>query len=58
MLKLVGDVSTALAGALLVVGDRAGLFKAMANAGGVSPAELASRSGVDHRLPIERKAEA
>ncbi|MCX7271201.1 MAG: class I SAM-dependent methyltransferase [Burkholderiales bacterium] len=53
MLKLVGDVSTALAGALLVVGDRAGLFKAMANAGALTPATLAERSGIGERYVQE-----
>ncbi len=53
MLKLVGDVSTALAGALLVVGDRAGLFKAMANAGALTPAALAAKSGVGERYVQE-----
>ena len=53
MLKLVGDVSTALAGALLVVGDRAGLFKAMANAGALTPAALAERSGIGERYVQE-----
>ena len=33
MLKLVGDVGTALAAGLLLVGDHSGLFKAMAEAG-------------------------
>lgn len=46
MLKVVGDVGTALAAGLLVVGDRAGLFKHMAGAGPISAAELAKRSGV------------
>ncbi len=46
MLKVVGDVATALAAGLLVVGDRAGLFKSMQGAGWLSAAELAGRSGV------------
>jgi 2-polyprenyl-3-methyl-5-hydroxy-6-metoxy-1,4-benzoquinol methylase len=46
MLKVVGDVATALAAGLLVVGDKAGLFKHMAGAGAVSAADLAERSGV------------
>ncbi len=33
MLKLVGDVGTVLAAGALVVGDRVGLFRAMAGAG-------------------------
>jgi hypothetical protein len=46
MLKVVGDVATAMATGLLVVGDRAGLFKAMVGAGPLGAAELADRSGV------------
>ncbi len=46
MLKVVGDVATALATSLLIVGDRAGLFKAMAGAGWLSAADVAERSGV------------
>ena len=46
MLKVVGDVATALAASLLVVGDQAGLFKHMAGAGPLGAAELAKRSGV------------
>jgi len=46
MLKVVGDVATSLAAGLLVVGDKAGLFKHMAGAGALSAAELAERSGV------------
>ena len=46
MLKVVGDVATALATSLLIVGDRAGLFKAMAGAGWLSASDVAQRSGV------------
>ncbi len=53
MLKLVGDLSTALAGALLLVGDRTGLFKAMAGAGPLTPAALAERADVAERYAEE-----
>jgi len=53
MLKVVGDVATALAAGLLLVGDRAGLFKHMAGAGPVSAATLAERSGVRVRYVEE-----
>lgn len=53
MLKLVGDVATTLAAALLVVGDRTGLFKAMAGAGPLTGAELAARAGVAPRYADE-----
>jgi len=46
MLKVVGDVATAMAAGLLVVGDQAGLFKCMAGAGPLSAAEISERSGV------------
>ncbi|MFM2069426.1 MAG: hypothetical protein RLZZ584_4335 [Pseudomonadota bacterium] len=46
MLKVVGDVATAMAAGLLVVGDRAGLFRQLAGAGPLTAAELAERSGV------------
>ena len=53
MLKLVSDVGTALAGALLLVGDQTGLFKAMAGAGPLDAAALAGRAGVAERYAQE-----
>jgi 2-polyprenyl-3-methyl-5-hydroxy-6-metoxy-1,4-benzoquinol methylase len=53
MLKLVGDVGTALAAGLLVVGDQSGLFKAMAGAGPLSAAELAERAAIAPRYVEE-----
>ena len=53
MLKLVGDVGTALAAGLLLVGDRSGLFKAMAGAGMLSADALADRAGVAPRYVEE-----
>jgi 2-polyprenyl-3-methyl-5-hydroxy-6-metoxy-1,4-benzoquinol methylase len=53
MLKLVGDVGTALAAGLLFVGDRSGLFKAMAGAGQLSSDALAERAGVSSRYVEE-----
>ena len=53
MLKLVDDVGTALAAALLIVGDRSGLFKAMAGAGMLSADALAERAGVAPRYVEE-----
>lgn len=49
MLKLVGDAGTTLAAGLLVVGDRSGLFKAMAGAGPLSADALAERTGISIR---------
>lgn len=53
MLKLVGDVGTVLAAGALVVGDRVGLFRAMAGAGPLTPETLAERSGVQPRYVEE-----
>jgi 2-polyprenyl-3-methyl-5-hydroxy-6-metoxy-1,4-benzoquinol methylase len=53
MMKLVGDVGTALAAGLLLVGDRSGLFKAMAGAGALSADALAERAGVAPRYVEE-----
>jgi hypothetical protein len=53
MLKLVGDVGTAMAAALAYVGDEAGLFRAMAGAGPLSAAGLAERAGVHPRYVEE-----
>jgi 2-polyprenyl-3-methyl-5-hydroxy-6-metoxy-1,4-benzoquinol methylase len=53
MLKVVGDVATAMATALLGVGDQAGLFKCMAGSGPMTPFELSERSGVRQRYVEE-----
>ncbi|HSB99835.1 MAG TPA: hypothetical protein VLE45_07960, partial [Burkholderiaceae bacterium] len=53
MLKLVGDVGTVLAAGALLVGDRVGLFRAMAGAGPLGPEALAERSGVQPRYVEE-----
>ena len=48
--KGIGDAGAALAGALVVVGDKLGLYKAMAGAGPLAPAELACKTGTTERL--------
>jgi len=53
MLKLVGDVGTVLAAGALFVGDRVGLFRAMAGAGPLDADTLAERSGVQPRYAEE-----
>lgn len=53
MMKVVGDIGTALASGLLLVGDRCGLFKAMAGAGPLSCTALAARAGVSSRYVEE-----
>lgn len=53
MQKVVGDAGTAMAAALVHVGTRVGLFKAMAGAGPLGPAELADRTGIGQRNVAE-----
>src|SRR2546426_1971617 len=47
--RIVLDVGTAMRGALSYIGDRLGIFKAMADAGPVTPAELAEQTGLNER---------
>jgi 2-polyprenyl-3-methyl-5-hydroxy-6-metoxy-1,4-benzoquinol methylase len=51
--KIVGDLGTTMSGALLVLGDRLGLYKAMAAHGPVTPAELAKKSETNERYVRE-----
>jgi ubiquinone/menaquinone biosynthesis C-methylase UbiE len=53
MLKLVGDVGSALAAGLLLVGDQSGLFKAMAGAGPLGAQALAERAALAPRYVEE-----
>ncbi|MFN0160049.1 MAG: class I SAM-dependent methyltransferase [Burkholderiales bacterium] len=53
MQKVVGDVGTAMAAALVLAGDRAGLFKAMAGTGSVSADDFAARAGLHPRYASE-----
>lgn len=53
MQKVVGDLGTAMASALVLIGDRTGLFKAMAGAGPIDAAALVERSGVHARYVEE-----
>src|SRR3954454_18730861 len=43
------EAGATLNAALVVMGDELGLYRALAGRGGVSPAELAERSGGDER---------
>lgn len=43
--QAVGDFGSILSGALINVGDKLGLFRAMAGAGPVTPADLARKTG-------------
>jgi 2-polyprenyl-3-methyl-5-hydroxy-6-metoxy-1,4-benzoquinol methylase len=51
--KIVGDLGVTMSSALLVLGDRLGLYKAMAAAGPVSAAELAKRTETTERYVRE-----
>jgi SAM-dependent methyltransferase len=50
---MVNDLGAALQGALSYIGDRLGIFKAMAGAGPVTSSELAERTGLDERYVRE-----
>ena len=49
----VGDLGAALSAALVVIGDRLGLYRAMADGRAVTPDELAERTGTDARYVRE-----
>jgi 2-polyprenyl-3-methyl-5-hydroxy-6-metoxy-1,4-benzoquinol methylase len=51
--KVVGDVGAAMSAALVVIGDKLGLYKAMAATGPVTPSDLARRTGTTERYVRE-----
>src|SRR4051794_26629272 len=51
--KAVEEVGSTLNAALVVMGDKLGLYRAMAGAGPLTPAEIASRAGVAERYTRE-----
>src|ERR1700742_4366783 len=51
--KVVGDFAVALSAPLSYLGQRLGLYKAMAGAGPLTPAELAERTGTVERYVRE-----
>jgi SAM-dependent methyltransferase len=51
--KVVADVGAAMSAALVVIGDRLGLYKAMAAHGEVTPAQLAAHTGTSERYVRE-----
>jgi SAM-dependent methyltransferase len=53
MNQLVGELGATAGAALVVTGDRLGLWKAMAGAGGVTPRDLAERTGTSERYVRE-----
>jgi 2-polyprenyl-3-methyl-5-hydroxy-6-metoxy-1,4-benzoquinol methylase len=53
MMKAVGDVGAAMHAALVVLGDKLGLYKAMADFGPITSAELAEKTGTSERYVRE-----
>ncbi|MDQ6775908.1 MAG: methyltransferase domain-containing protein [Actinomycetota bacterium] len=51
--RFVGDLGATVSAALVVIGDRLGLYRAMGDGEPVSPEELASRTGTDARYVRE-----
>src|SRR5262245_21060807 len=51
--KAVGDVGSLLAGSMVVIGDRLGLYRALAGAGPITSDELATRTGTTERYVRE-----
>ncbi len=51
--RFVGDLGATMSAALVVIGDRLGLYRAMADGEPISPEELASRTGADARYVRE-----
>jgi SAM-dependent methyltransferase len=51
--KAMGDLGAALTASLVVIGDKLGLYRAMAGAGPLAPAELAARTGTVERCVRE-----
>jgi SAM-dependent methyltransferase len=51
--RFVGDLGAAISAALVVIGDRLGLYRALADGGPMSPEQLAERTGTDARYVRE-----
>jgi SAM-dependent methyltransferase len=51
--KLLNDMGAAATGALVVIGDKLGLYKALAEGGPLAPADLAARTGTAERYVRE-----
>jgi SAM-dependent methyltransferase len=51
--RVVRDVGAGLGAALVVLGDRLGLYRALAGGGALTPAELAAETGTDERCVRE-----
>ena len=53
MMKAVGEMGAAMNTALIVIGDKLGLYKAMAGAGPMTSAELAAKTNTTERYVRE-----
>src|SRR5438552_14700286 len=51
--QVVGELGAAMNAALVLVGEKLGLYKAMAGAGPITPAELAQKTNTDERYVRE-----
>jgi 2-polyprenyl-3-methyl-5-hydroxy-6-metoxy-1,4-benzoquinol methylase len=51
--QAVGDLGAMLGGAMVVIGDKLGLYRAMTGAGSLTPAELADATGTSERYVRE-----
>jgi 2-polyprenyl-3-methyl-5-hydroxy-6-metoxy-1,4-benzoquinol methylase len=51
--QVVGELGAAMNAALVLIGEKLGLYKAMAGAGPMSPGELAKKTGTDERYVKE-----
>jgi 2-polyprenyl-3-methyl-5-hydroxy-6-metoxy-1,4-benzoquinol methylase len=51
--QVVGELGAAMNAALVLIGEKLGLYKAMAGVGPMSPAELAKKTGTDERYVKE-----
>jgi 2-polyprenyl-3-methyl-5-hydroxy-6-metoxy-1,4-benzoquinol methylase len=51
--KMVADIGAAMSASLVLIGDRLGLYKALAEGGPMNPADLARRTGTSERYVRE-----
>jgi SAM-dependent methyltransferase len=51
--KMLNDMGATASGAMVIIGDKLGLYKALAEAGPLTPAQLASRTGTAERYVRE-----
>ncbi len=51
--RFVGDLGAAMSAALVVIGDRLGLYRALADGGPMTPEQLSERTGTDARYVRE-----